>query len=511
MDLALIDVAVFLGFVAVVVSFSLWKSRQRRTDVDFFLAGRGLVWWLIGFSLIAANISTEQFVGMNGSSAGNVGFAIASYDWIAAISLVVVSLFFLPRLLKCGIYTIPEYLEYRYNAVARGIMSVYMMIIYTAVTISAVIYSGALTIHTIFEIDLYLAVVFIVLIASLYASVGGLKAVAWADLLQGSSLMIGGLIVLGFGLHAVGGLDRLFDHQGERMRMILPADHPELPWSAMILGIWIPNFYYWGFNQFIAQRALAARSLKEGQMGVLFAAGLQVLLPMIIVLPGIIALQLYGDTLANQDAAYPMLIKHLIPVGLRGFVFAALAGAVISSLASMINSASTIFTMDIYKRHIQKQASQRSTLLVGRLATIVIVLIGGSIAPSLGNPKFRGIFHFIQDFQGYVTPGILACFLFGFFSPRTSARAAITGLLINVPIYGLLHLPMFDHIAFLNKMAITFLLIVGVLFAFTILSPLKKPKVMKITPNIDMSRSRAVYWIGAAIVAVTISLYLVFW
>jgi len=279
MTLDLSDILVFVGFIGVVVAFSMFKSRAEKTGEDYFLAGRQLAWPLIGFSLIAANISTEQFVGMNGQAAGDVGFAVASYDWLAAITLVLVAWFFLPMLLRSGVYTVPEFLEYRYNAAARAIMSFYMMVIYVAVTISAVLYSGGLTLNTLFGMNLKAGVWLIGFVAVLYTAWGGLKAVAWADLFLCSALMIGGFTVVVLGFNEVGGVDSFFQANADKLHMVLPADHSSLPWTALIFGLWIPNFYYWGFNQYIVQRALAAKSLKHGQMGVLFAAVMQVILP----------------------------------------------------------------------------------------------------------------------------------------------------------------------------------------------------------------------------------------
>ena len=371
MHLGLLDIAVFAIFIFIVVGTSLFKGRKENTSEDYFLAGRGLPWWLIGISLIAANISTEQFVGMAGSSAGNVGLAIASYEWMAAITLVFVAIFFLPKFLSSGIYTIPEYLEYRYSPTARTIMSIYLMIVYVLVTIAAVLYSGALAIHTIFDFPLTHGVWFIAIIATVYTTYGGLKSVAWADLFQGSALIIGGLCVTVIGLMAVGDLPTFWANTNFKFHMILPSNHPELPWTALIIGLWIPNFYYWGLNQYIAQRTLAAKTLKQGQLGVIFAACLKLIMPLITVVPGIIAYELYKEQLAiRPDEAFPLLVRNLVPMGLRGFILAALAGAVISTLASMLNSAATIFTMDIYKRHLNKKAPSHSLITVGRLATV---------------------------------------------------------------------------------------------------------------------------------------------
>jgi solute:Na+ symporter, SSS family len=510
MDLSVFDISLFVLFFVIVVGVSMYKSRKERTGEDFFLASRGLIWPLIGLSLIAANISTEHFVGMAGQGATDVGLAVASYEWMAAITLVVVAFFFLPKFLRSGIFTMPEFLEYRYSPRARSIMALYMMIIYVGVTISAVIYSGALTLYTIFDVNMITAVWLIGGIAALYTTWGGLKAVAWADLFQGSTLLIGGLVILFIGLNAVGGLGTFLSENSDRMHMILPADHPVLPWTALIIGLWIPNFYYWGLNQFITQRTLAAKTLRQGQLGILFAAGLKLLIPFIVVFPGIIAVQLYGDQLPTADAAYPFLIRSLVPTGLRGFIFAAIAGAVISTLASMLNSASTIFTMDIYKRHLHKTDNEMNTIRIGRITTVILVIIGCLIAPNLGNPRFHGIFNYIQEFQGFVSPGILAAFVFGLAFKRTPMAAGITALLLSPLCYGIL-LIFFSDIAFLNRMAITFFIIVATMGVMTIVNPLKKPVVMPVRKDFDMRPTKSVLWLGIGIILITLSLYAIFW
>ena len=510
MELHILDIAIFLVFFAIVIGTSMYKSRKEETEEDFFLASRSLIWPLIGISLIAANISTEQFVGMAGQGAGITGLAIASYEWMAAVTLVFVAFFFLPKFLSSGIYTIPEFLEYRYNKTARSIMAVYMMITYVAVTLAAVLYSGALALHTIFELDLTMSVWAIGIIAAFYTTWGGLKAVAWADLFQGSALIIGGFIVLILGIGAVGGFDSFFNANEQKLHMILPSDHPVLPWTALIIGLWIPNLYYWGLNQYIAQRALAAKTLRHGQLGVIFAAFLKLIIPFIIVFPGIIAVQLYPDQLSNSDAAYPLLIKNLVPYGLKGFIFAALAGAVVSSLASMLNSASTIFTMDLYKEYINKTPSRKLLVNVGRISTVVFVLIACIIAPGLGDPKFKGIFTYIQEFQGFISPGVLAAFIFGLLVKKAPKIIGSVALLLNLVIYAAL-LIWFSDIAFLNRMAISFIIVLIVMTVITIVKPLDKPIELPVREKFDMSTSSSIKWMGAIVVAATIVLYIIFW
>lgn len=518
MQLTAVDILTFLAFFGVVISVSMYKSRKEETSEDYFLASRGLVWPLIGLSLIAANISTEHFVGMAGQGAGSAGMAIASYEWMAAITLIFVAIFFLPKFLRSGIYTIPEYLEYRYNPTARAIMAIYTMIIYVGVTIAAVIYSGGLTLQTLFgDLNnpghLLLGVWVIGAIAALYTIWGGLKAVAWADLFQGSALIIGGAITMIFGFQAVGGVDNFFSHNRDKLHMILPANHPVLPWTALVIGLWIPNFYYWGLNQYITQRTLAAKTLKQGQLGIIFAAFLKLIIPFVIIFPGIMAYQLYGNQMTGEsgtDAAYPLLIRNLISPGVRAFIFAAISGAVISSLASMLNSASTIFTMDLFKRHWRTGASQKELIWTGRVTTALFVLIGCFIAPKLGDPKFKGIFTYIQEFQGYISPGILAVFVFGMISKRAPALAGVTGLILTVPVYGFLQWQ-FGEIAFLNRMAITFFVVLVVMYVITLAKPLDKLVEMPVRKDFDMQPAVLVKGLGAAVIAVTLLLYAIFW
>ena len=486
MGLSILDIGLFIAFFVVAIGTSLYKSRKEETGEDFFLAGRSLHWPLIGLSLIAANISTEHFVGMSGQGAGISGMAIASYEWMAAITLVFVALFFLPKFLKSGIYTIPEYLEYRYNATARAIMAFYLVLIYVFVTISAVVYSGGLILFKIFDMKMIYAVWLIGGIAALYTTWGGLKAVAWADLFLGSALIIAGAITMVLGFNAVGGVGNFFEYNADKLHMILPKDHAVIPWTALVIGLWIPNFYYWGLNQFITQRTLAAKSLKEGQFGIIFAACLKLIIPFIIIFPGIMAAQLYKDQLgATSDAAYALLIRNLIPAGFRGFIFAAISGAVISSLASMLNSASAIFTMDLYKRHFKKDASPHSLVTVGRIMTLLFVVTGCLIAPQLGAERFKGIFNYIQEFQGFISPGILAAFVFGMIFKHAPAAAGVTALILNVPLYGFL-LKFYGNIAFLNRMAITFVVIIVVMAIITKIKPLPQPKVMPTREDFDM-------------------------
>ena len=632
MEFNRLDVAVFIGFIVAVIAIGILKSRHEKTSEDYFLAGRGLSWWLIGFSLIAANISTEQFIGMSGSAAKWLGLAIASYEWMAAITLVVVAFFFLPKFLRAGIYTIPEFLEYRYNETARSLMAMFTVIIYVFVTFAAVVYSGAIVAKTLFggqvvmgiEVNIKTASWVIGIVAAIYVTCGGLKACAWADLLQGSALIIGGTIIVVLAMKALGNAtvetvpelasvasdastwEKFRTINADKLHMVLPRSDSEIPWTALVLGLWIPNFYYWGLNQYITQRTLGSKSLAEGQKGIVFAAGLKLIIPFIIVFPGIIAFNLYrgdmkaeavgdntevlsvfeiaqdnpagskvafkfdrqfpqmyeetanaiirfnasvagtdvpeadslfavnenilgqiavrnkvlakGDKIEVQqtllgykfDSAFALLIKNLVPMGLRGFMLAAIMGAVMSSLASMLNSASTIFTMDIYNKYVNKTASQASLIKVGRICVGVFAVIGCFIAPMLGDPKFGGVFKYIQEFQGYISPGILAVFVFGFAVKKAPPITGVVGLLLNPVMYFILAQTL-PGMAFLDRMALSFFCVLGVMSVITLIKPLKEPVKFEVKTDMNLESSKSAKVFGILVVAITIGLYILFW
>ncbi len=507
MDLSWFDISAFVAFIAMVICISLYAARKQESSEDYFLAGRGLTWWLIGFSLIASNISTEHFVGMAGEGFA-MGLAIASYEWIAAITLVFVALYLLPKFLRSGIYTIPEFLEYRYNSTARSIMAFYMMVAFVLVAIATVLYSGALALQTIFDIELRTGIWLIGFLAGAYTIYGGLKAVVWSDLIQGAALLIGGIIVTVLGFKAVGGVDMFLANSGDKLHTMLPADHPTMPWTIMLAGIWIPNIFYWGLNQFITQRTLGAKSLRDGQRGILFAAWIKLFIPFIIVFPGIMAYQLYGDQITKGDMAYPYMIKNILPAGLRGIMFAALFGAVMSSLDSMLNSASTIFTIDLYKRHLAPDAEPKKLVTIGRIATGVFVLIGCLWSPHL--ESFPGVFYFIQKFWGFVSPGVVGVFIFGLIIKKAPPMAAVGGLLLNVPVYGSL-LVLAPELSFLNAMVVTLLVIWAYMAIVTLVKPLEEPFELPTNTDIDLTPTPGVKIIGAATVVATVILYIIFW
>lgn len=687
--MATLDLIVFVAFVVTVISVGLWKSRDEAGGIendaqDYFLAGRGLTWPLVGFSLIAANISTEQFVGMSGASADWLGMAIASYEWFAAVSLSLVAFIFLPRFLKSGIYTIPEFLEYRYTTAARMLMAVFMMITLVGVPTAAVIYSGAKVITVFFQGQSLLGFDLgnittgcwiIGTLAAIYVFAGGLKACAWADLIQGAALIVGGTIVGYFVLQALGSADpkelitsarnqtatvEALAEQGPierffalnegplpdgKLHMKRPFDDKAIPWTTLLLGLWIPNLYYWGLNQYITQRTLGSKSLAEGQKGIVFAAFLKLIIPFIVVIPGILAFNLYRGDLRNAavvknaktiatfapdlyrslsdavkpasdnplfrndlqtiekqlnrstelkgryvfgftpefaiehpedarrivefnleqfsqeelpegnsqteinkllladiasnklsatehklvledyDAAFPVLLRNLLSgkSGILGFVMAAIFGAVVSSLASMLNSASTIASMDLYRKA-RPAATSFELVTVGRTCVVLFVIIAMSVAPSLDNPKFGGIFNFIQEFQGFVSPGVLSIFLFAMFVPRAPRACGIVGLLVGPATYCLLKfgplvpalrsIPGFLWMSdrpFLDRMSITFGVVVFVLTLMTLIRPLQVPATFPVNEKMKLEGSPTAKVAAFVVVGLTAWLYYYFW
>jgi SSS family solute:Na+ symporter len=504
------DIGFFLFFIICVVGFAMYKSRKEKTSEDYFLAGRGLTWWLIGFSIIAANISTEQFVGMAGQAAGSVGLAVSNWQLVGAIGIVLIAFTLLPRFLKAGIYTMPEFLEYRYNSTTRAIMALLTVIIYVAVLMTAVLYSCGITLRTIFGIKMHYAIWIVGLIAASYTTWGGLKAVAWADLFTGMALLIGGLSNFFIGLHACGGWENFITQNANKLHMVLPSNHPVLPWTGIFSGMWIVILYYCGLNQFIVQRNLAAKTLRDGQLGTIFAGALWLLVPFAIVMPGIMAFQLYGSQMARPDEAFPMLIKSLIPQGIRGLILAAIAGAVISALASMLNSASTIFTMDIYHRMINRKAPQKRLVFLGRVSTVIFVVAGCLIAPMLDDPKFGGVFQFIQQYQGYIWPGLAAVFVFGILVETAPGAAGVIGLIAGPAIYGLLQ-RFASNVHFLIQVAIAFQLVLLIMGLITFWKPLKEPKRLPVRKEMDIRTEPKVKWAGIIVIIGVIIFYIMFW
>jgi SSS family solute:Na+ symporter len=541
MNFSTLDFIIFSAYCAVILGVGLFVSRDKegheKTSEDYFLAGKSLPWWAIGASLIAANISAEQFIGMSGSGFA-LGLAIASYEWMAAITLLIVGKYFLPIFIEKGLYTIPEFVEKRFSTQLKTILAVFWIALYVFVNLSSVLYLGSLALETIMGIPMMYGVIGLSVFAAAYSLYGGLSAVAWTDVIQVVFLVLGGLVttylaldVVSDGQGAMIGFNHLIKAAPDSFHMILEkssSEYKNLPgiW-VLVGGMWVANIYYWGFNQYIIQRTLAAKSLGEAQKGIALAAGLKLVIPFIVVIPGIAAYVMVNDpeimarlgeagqmnmpSSGASDKAYPWLLQ-LLPSGLKGVAFAALTAAVVSSLASMLNSTSTIFTMDIYKQYINKNASEKQLVSTGRISAAIALIVACIMAPLLGG--IDQAFQFIQEYTGIVSPGILAVFMLGLFWKKTTNKAAIWGALLSIPIAIALKMISADVIAipFMNQMGLT---AIGTMIVIVIVSHMTgdgqdDPK--GISLNGDIFKTSPVFNISAfAICIITAVLYAIFW
>ena len=561
MNISTTDIIVFSGYCLLILFIGLYVSREKKGKVksaeDYFLAGKSLPWWAIGASLIAANISAEQFIGMSGSGFA-LGLAIASYEWMAAITLLIVGKYFLPIFIEKGLYTIPEFIEKRFSTELKTILAIFWIALFVFVNLTTVLYLGGLALDTVMGTGdgsiLINAIIGLALFAAAYSLWGGLAAVAWTDVVQVIVLIFGGLMMTYFALvnladggSALDGLKYVYETVPERFSMILSKGEIitpngndawfDLPGLAVLIGgMWVANLYYWGFNQYIIQRTLAAKSLEEGQKGIAFAAFLKLLIPIFVVLPGIIVYVMNLDasgslavesldqgfigangSIVNDNAA-PWLIKEVIPIGLKGLILAALAAAIVSSLASMVNSTSTIFTMDIYKSIINKNADDKSLVKVGRIAGLIALIIAILIAPQL--KSLGQVFQYIQEYTGVVSPGILAVFLMGLFYKKASNNGAIWGVISSIPIAmyfkvgpnGWSSLALFNHnIPFMNQMLITCLATMFIIFVISkIEGSSDDPKGIVITRTL-FSTSKVFNISAFSICIITAFLYAFFW
>ena len=556
----LLDYLIFGLYALIILGIGLWVSRDKKgkqkNAEDYFLASKSLPWWAVGASLIAANISAEQFIGMSGSGFA-LGLAIASYEWMAAITLLVVGKYFLPIFIEKGLYTIPEFIEKRYSTNLKTILAIFWIALFVFVNLTTVLFLGGKALDTIIGVGdgsiLLNSIIGLGLFAAAYSLWGGLASVAWTDVIQVVILIFGGLLMTYFALANVtdsgsfiDGLKYVYEKAPERFSMILSKGEIikpnggdawwDLPGLAVLIGgMWVANLYYWGFNQYIIQRTLAAKSLAEGQKGIVFAAFLKLVIPVIVVLPGIIAYVMNIDesgvltaasvdpgfigaagNFANDNAA-PWLIKNFIPVGVKGLILAALAAAIVSSLASMLNSTSTIFTMDIYKSHFNKNASDAKMVSVGRITAVVALIIAIIIAPQLGS--LGQVFIFIQEYTGVVSPGILAVFLMGLFYKKATNNAAIWGAILSIPIAmyfkvapkGWSNASIFVELPFMHQMGYTCLATLAII---TIISYIEgnqdDPKGINLTKELFATNNT--FNIGAfSVLLITAFLYAMFW
>ncbi len=491
-----LDYIIFICYIIGIVLLGLYVSRVRKGEKkdskEYFLAGNKLTWWAIGASLIAANISAEQIIGMSGSGFAG-GLAIASYEWMAALTLIIVGKFFLPIFIEKKIYTIPEYIEQRYNTTLKTILAIFWIFLFIFVNLTTVIFLGAKALDTIMGNGngnlLVPMMIGLAAIAAAYSLYGGLSAVAWTDVIQVILLVLGGIITTIIALNYVtpdggilAGLGHIYDEAGEKFQLILSKDNPEfsnLPGIAVLIGgLWVANLYYWGFNQYIIQRTLAAKSLREAQRGIAFAAFLKLIIPLIVVVPGIVAFVMYSqpegtaiiegareaftnsNSSINYDKAYPWLISNFVPTGLKGIVVAALTAAIVSSLASMLNSTATIFTMDIYKPYFSRNASEKRLVTVGRITAASSLIIALLIAPLL--KSLPQVFQYIQEYTGLVSPGVLAVSMLGLFWKKVTARGAIWGAILSIPVAIVLKQPAME-LPFMDQMLYTFLITIVII------------------------------------------------
>ncbi len=550
------DYIVFLVYFCIVAFYGFWiynrKKKVLADSKDFFLAEGSLTWWAIGASLIASNISAEQMIGMSGNGF-KMGLAISAYEWMAAATLIVVAVFFLPIYLKNKIYTMPQFLRQRYNDTVSMIMAIFWLSLYVVVNLTSILFLGALAVSTISGIDFTMCMIGLSVFA-IIITLGGMKVIGYTDVIQVFFLVLGGLATTYLALNmvsdqfggtgALNGLSLLMEKSSDHFDMIFDRSNENyisLPGLTVLFGaMWVVNLNYWGCNQYITQRALGA-DLQTARTGLLFAAFLKMLMPVIVVLPGIAAYVLWKngmfqtEMLKNgelvQDNAYPVLL-NLLPTGLKGLSFAALTAAVVASLAGKANSISTIFTLDIYKEHINKSANEKSLVWMGRVVVVVSMIIAVIIAPFLGIDK-KGGFEFIQEYTGFVSPGIFAMFILGFFWKRTTAAAAlfaiIGGFACSVffkflpdfadvsflkvighaalnPASGVIEIP------FLDRMGFVFIICVIGMVVISLSTPAHKLPVHTLEVDPSMFRTSQGFAIGAIIILVSLAtLYIVFW
>ncbi len=509
---ATVDLLILVFYLVILIGLGLYLGRpkkgKQKSANDYFLAGNTLTWWAVGASLIAANISAEQFIGMSGTGYRD-GIATAAYEIMAAVTLIVIGKFLLPVMLKRKIFTIPQFLRERYNDGVGLAFSIFWLFLYVLVNLTSVAWLGALAIEQIlglegmalqiggFTISIRMCIIlFLFLIAGIYSIYGGLSSVAWTDVMQVVFLVGGGLITAYFALKAAGGdagafagLSNIFTDltTGEHINdthLHLVVQHSHNPSAfanvpgiaAIVGGVWLTNLGYWGFNQYIIQKGLAAKSIDEAQKGLIFAGFLKILIPFIVVLPGVCAYymsihpELFSHLQGNinvADDAYPWLVRNFAPTGIKGLSFAALTAAIISSLASMLNSTSTLFTMDIYKKYIKKDASDKRLVRVGRITALVALVIAIiTVKPLLGG--LDQAFQYIQEYSGFIYPGIIVVFGMGLLWKRASSKAAVWTAIATIPL-GIIFKLCLPEVAFQLRAGYIFIILIAMFALITYL------------------------------------------
>lgn len=526
------DLTVFLFYFIVVSAYGYWiyhrKKKAESGPKDFFLAEGTLTWWAIGASLIASNISAEQFIGMSGSGF-KMGLAIATYEWMAAATLLIVGVFFMPIYLKNHIYTMPQFLTRRYSESVSMIMAIFWLLLYVVVNLTSILYLGALAVSTISGYNFTLCMVFLALFA-IVITLGGMKVIGYTDVVQVFFLVMGGLATTYLAINlvsdhfqttgVVNGFKTMLAKASDHFDMVYEKGNPnymDLPgFTVLVGGMWIVNLNYWGCNQYITQRALGA-DLRTARNGILFAAFLKLLMPVIVVLPGIAAYVMHQQGMfqqemlqggeLNPDRAYPVLL-NLLPSGLKGLAFAALTAAIVASLAGKANSIATIYTLDIHKKYVNTEASDVKLVNIGRIAVVISMVMAIVISPFLGIDK-KGGFQYIQEYTGFISPGVFCVFLLGFFWKRATARAAlvaiISGFLLSVVFkFGYPEMP------FLDRMGWVFLICVALMVVISLTDP-NVSREDKIEVDKSMFRTHPAFTIGVIIVTgILAALYLVF-
>jgi SSS family solute:Na+ symporter len=535
------DYIVFLIYFIVVAVYGYWvyhkKKAAQMDSKDFFLAEGSLTWWAIGASLIASNISAEHFIGMSGSGFA-LGLAISTYEWMASATLIIVAIFFIPVYLKNKIYTMPQFLARRYNDKVSTIMAIFWLLVYVFVNLTSIIYLGALAVKSLSGISFEWCMIGLG-IFSIIVTLGGMKVIGYTDVVQVLVLIMGGLVTtflalnlvsahFGFGKDVLKGLSIIREKAPSHFHMIFDKSNPyykDLPGLSVLLGgMWINNLNYWGCNQYIVQRALGAK-LPTARSGILFAAFLKLLIPVIVVIPGITMFVMHENGMFQQemlskgiikpDQSYPTLM-NLLPDGLKGLAFAALTAAIVASLAGKANSISTIFSLDIYKKYFKKDATEKQLVLTGRISVIVAMLLAGMVAPALKN--LDQAYQFIQEYVGFISPGVLAIFLLGFFWKRTNSAAALTAALLTIPLSTILKfLPVwtkgaFPDYAFLDRMSIVFVIIVVLMILISLSDKKTKNNPKALIIDTTLFRCSPSFIVGSVIIIGILSaLYTVFW
>ncbi|MDF3077864.1 MAG: sodium transporter [Sphingobacteriaceae bacterium] len=542
-----LDYLVFFIYFIVVSGYGYWvyhqKNRHQKKagemdSKDFFLAEGSLTWWAIGASLIASNISAEHFIGMSGSGFA-LGLAISSYEWMAAATLIIVAVFFIPIYLKNKIFTMPQFLSQRYNDTVATLMAIFWLLVYVFVNLTSIIYLGALAINSISGISFFWCMAGLA-IFSIVVTLGGMKVIGYTDVIQVLVLIMGGLVTcylalslvsekFGFGGDILKGLAIIKDKAPSHFHMIFDKSSPhyyDLPGlSVLIGGMWINNLNYWGCNQYITQRALGA-SLPTARKGILFAAFLKLLIPLIVVIPGITMYVMYQSGMfqsemvdaagtVKPDHSYPTLM-NLLPNGLKGLAFAALTAAIVASLAGKANSISTIFSLDIYKKFFKKDASERQLVSTGRVTVIVAMLLACMVAPMLRN--LDQAYQFIQEYVGFISPGVLSIFLLGFFWKRTTSAAALTSAILTIPLSTVLKfLPLwtngyFPDMPFMDRMTVVFVVLVLLMIVMSLADRQQKEAHKALVVDTSMFRTSPGFIVGSVIiVGILTALYTVFY